>query len=179
MVMESVLLRVSEWAIPLFLIFVPLYALLRKVDVYAAFCEGAAEGVALLLKMLPFLLAMLVAIEVFRASGAMDILLGWFAPLAEVVGLPTEILPLAMLRSLSGSGALAMTAEIIEEHGADSFLARLAATMQGSTDTTFYVLTVYFGSVGVVRYRHALVVGLLADLAAFAAAFVLCSLAWG
>jgi spore maturation protein B len=122
---------------------------------------------------------MLMAIEVFRVSGAMDILLGWLEPFVGVIGLPAEILPLAMLRSLSGSGALAMTAEVIEEYGADSFLGRLAATMQGSTDTTFYVLTVYFGSVGVVRYRHALAVGLLADLAAFFAAFVLCSLAWG
>lgn len=166
------------WLIPLGLVLIPLYALLKKVDVYSVFCQGAAEGIALVVKILPFILGMLVALEVFRASGAMAILLGWLEKPAALLGLPPDILPLAMLRSLSGGGALAMTTDLISEHGADSFVGRLAAAMQGSTDTTLYVLTVYFGSVGIMRQRHALAVGLLADLAAFLAAYFLCRLAF-
>ncbi len=177
--MAEVLGRAVAWLIPLLLVLLPLYALYKRVDVYAAFCGGAAEGLALLLKILPNLLAMLVAIEVFKASGALDMLLGWLTPIAQALGIPADILPLAFLRSLSGSGALAMTAQLVDEFGADSFIGRLAATMQGSTDTTLYVLAVYFGAVGVTRSRHALAVGLLADAAAFIAAFWLCRLVWG
>ena len=174
--MGAGLLALSQWAIPVFLIFAPFYALFKGVDVYNVFCDGAARGLRLLVQILPFLLGMLMAIEVFSASGAMQLALSWAQPLTDRLGLPADILPLAVLRSLSGSGALAWCAQIIEAHGADSFPGRLAATMQGSTDTTFYVLTVYFSSVGVLHHRHALAVGLLADLAAFAAAFVLCTL---
>lgn len=170
------MLMVSQWAVPILLMLAPLYALFKGVDVYNVFCEGASRGLRLLLQILPFLLGMLVAIEVFCASGAMEMLLGWLQPCLSQFGLPADILPLAALRSLSGSGALAWCAQIIETYGADSFIGRLAATMQGSTDTTFYVLTVYFGSVGVLRHRHALIVGLLADFAAFGAAFWLCSI---
>lgn len=169
----------SAWVIPICLILAPLYAMYKGVDVYGVFCKGAAQGLAVLLQILPFLLGMLVAIEVFSASGAMGAVIGLFQPVIGALGLPAEVLPLAVLRSLSGSGALAFCAQIMEEYGPDSFIGRLAATMQGSTDTTFYVLTVYFGSVGIMRYRHALLVGIIADLAAFTAAFVLCSLVWG
>lgn len=106
-------------------------------------------------------------------------LLAWLTPLAQALGIPADILPLSLLRSLSGSGALAMTSQLIDKFGADSFVGRLASTMQGSTDTTLYVLAVYFGAVGVTRSRHALAVGLLADVAAFIAAFWLCRLVWG
>ena len=174
--MSAAVLALSQWAIPVFLIFAPLYALFKGVDVYNVFCDGAAKGIRLLVQILPFLLGMLVAIEVFNASGAMQLALAQLQPICNRFGLPADILPLAVLRSLSGSGALAWYAQIIETNGPDSFIGRLAATMQGSTDTTFYVLTVYFGSVGVLHHRHALVVGLLADLAAFAAAFFLCTL---
>lgn len=167
------------WLIPLMLVLLPLYALYKRVDVYAVFCSGAAEGLALLIKILPNLLAMLVAIEVFKSSGALDMLLAWLTPLAQSLGIPADILPLSLLRSLSGSGALAMTSQLIDKFGADSFVGRLASTMQGSTDTTLYVLAVYFGAVGVTRSRHALAVGLLADVAAFIAAFGLCRLVWG
>lgn len=172
----SAVLLLSQWTVPVLLLFAPLYALWRGVDVYNVFCEGAAKGLRLLCQILPFLLGMLVAIEVFSASGAMQLILARLQPLCDALNLPADILPLAVLRSLSGSGALAWCAQIIDANGPDSFIGRLAATMQGSTDTTFYVLTVYFGSVGVLRHRHALLVGLLADLAAFAAAFTLCSL---
>ena len=167
------------WLIPLLLVLLPLYALYKRVDVYAVFCSGAAEGLALLIKILPNLLAMLVAIEVFKSSGALDMLLAWLTPLAQALGIPADILPLSLLRSLSGSGALAMTSQLIDKFGADSFVGRLASTMQGSTDTTLYVLAVYFGAVGVTRSRHALAVGLLADVAAFIGALWLCRLVWG
>lgn len=173
------LAELTAWLIPLSLVLIPLYALLKKVDVYSVFCQGAAEGIALVVKILPFVLGMLVAIEVFQASGAMAVFMGWLQKPAEALGLPPEILPLALLRSCSGSGALAMTGELISENGADSFIGRLAAAMQGSTDTTLYVLTVYFGSVGILRQRYAVAVGLLADAAAFLAAFFLCRLFFG
>ncbi len=177
--MTEWLLRVSEWAIPLMLVLVPLYALLRRVEVYSVFCQGASEGLRVLLQILPGLLGMLVAVEGFRSSGAMDIAAGWLAPLLDRLGVPPEVLPLALIRSFSGSGALAYSAGLIEEYGADSFIGRLAAVMQGSTDTTFYVLAVYFGSVGIMRYRHAVGAGLLADLAAFVCSFWLTVLVWG
>lgn len=170
--------EVMNWAVPLILVLVPLYALLKGVDVYAVFCAGAAEGLALLVKILPFMLGMLVAIEVFRVGGALDVLLRILARPAEWLGIPAEILPLGLVRSISGSGALAMTADIIAMHGADSFIGRVAAAMQGSTDTTLYVLAVYFGAAGVLRGRHALAVGLLADFAAFVTAFWLCRLVY-
>lgn len=177
--MAELLAGLADCMLPLLLVLLPLYALLKRVDVYGVFCAGAAEGLALLLKILPNLLAMLVAIEVCQSSGALAMLLDWLEPAARALGLPADILPLALLRSLSGSGALAMTAELIENFGADSFIGRLAATMQGSTDTTLYVLAVYFGAVGVTRSRHALAVGLIADAAAFLAAFWLCRLVFG
>lgn len=177
--MLSGLTAVSEWAIPVCLILTPIYALYKDVDIYTVFCNGSVQGLRVLLQILPFLLGTLMAIEVFSASGAMGILFDCIRPLVSALGLPAEVLPLAVLRSLSGSGALATCAQIIETYGPDSFIGRLAATMQGSTDTTFYVLTVYFGSVGITRYRHALTVGIIADLAAFAAAFTLCFLLWG
>lgn len=166
----------SAWLVPLMLVLIPFYALLKGVDVYSVFCRGAADGIKLVLKILPYILAMLVAIEVFCASGAMDILLDFLAKPAARLGLPAEILPLGLLRSISGSGAMAMAAQLMAEHGADSFIGRVAAAMQGSTDTTLYVLAVYFGAAGITRQRHALPVGLLADAAAFVAAFLLCRL---
>ena len=177
--MTDMLLGLADWAIPLVLIVVPLYALMRGVEVYSVFCRGATEGMQLLLQILPGLLGMLVAVEGFRAGGAMDIAAAWLAPLLDRLGIPADVLPLALIRSFSGSGALGYTAGLIEEFGADSYIGRLAAVMQGSTDTTFYVLAVYFGSVGVMRYRYAVAAGLLADLTAFLCSFWLVSLVWG
>ncbi len=111
--MAEIVLELSQWAIPLFLILAPLYALFKGVDVYNVFCEGAAKGFALLVQILPFLLGMLIAIEVFSASGAMQLVLGWLEPWANRLGLPPDILPLAVLRSLSGSGALALCSQIL------------------------------------------------------------------
>lgn len=168
--------QLSLYAVPLVLLFIPLYALLRGVAVYDRFVEGAAEGMGLTLKILPYLVGMMVAIAVFRASGAFEALGRLLAPVCGFFGVPVDVLPLALMRPLSGSGALAITADIIQTHGPDSFTGRLASVMQGSTDTTFYLLAVYFGSVNIKKYRYALTVGLSADLVSFIAAFIACKL---
>jgi spore maturation protein B len=174
-----ILAEISRWAIPLLLFFIPFYAYLKKVSVYEVFVEGAQEGITTAVKILPFLVGMLVAISVFRASGAMHYLIKFIYPITNFLGIPGETLPLAIMRPLSGSGALGITAELIQEHGPDSFIGRLASTMQGSTDTTFFVLTVYFGSVGIRKYRHGVFVGLTADITSFIASVIICHLFFG
>lgn len=168
--------QLSSYIVPLFLLFIPLFALSRGVSIFERFVSGAAEGIGVVLRIFPYLLGMLVAIAVFRASGAFTALANLLAPLCSLFGIPADVLPLAVMRPLSGSGALAITAEIITTHGPDSFTGRLASVMQGSTDTTFYLLAVYFGSVGIKKYRYALTVGLSADLVSFIAAFTVCQL---
>jgi spore maturation protein SpmA len=148
-------------------------ALLRKVNVYDAFIEGAQDGFSVATRVIPYLVAILVAIAVFRAAGVMDIILGGLHYVVAAIGLPTEwveAMPTAMMKPLSGSGARGMMVDAMETHGADSFVGRLVSTMQGSTDTTFYVLAVYFGSVGIKHTRHAVTCGLLADAAGITAA---------
>lgn len=171
----SILDAVSRWAIPLLLLLVPLWGILKKVPVYEAFVEGAEEGFMVGVKIIPFLVGMLVAISVFRASGALDVLSHACEPLLVRLGAPTEVLPLAFMRPLSGSGVLGMATELMKTFGPDSFIGRLASTMQGSTDTTFYVLTVYFGSVGVSRYRYSIITGLLADITGLIASIYICN----
>ncbi len=169
----------SRWAIPAVVCFIPLYGFLRGVKVYEAFVEGAEEGLELAVKIVPFMVAILVAMGVFRASGAMDLVVVILKPLLTFFGVPGEILPLAIIRPLSGGGALGITAELIRTFGPDSFIGRLASTMQGSTDTTFYVLTLYFGSVGIKNPRHALSVGLIGDFTGFIASLVIVRLVFG
>lgn len=177
--MTDFILEVSRWAIPLVLFLIPLYGYLRGVPVYETFVAGAEDGFKVAIKIIPFLVGMLVAIGVFRASGAMDLFARALNPILHLVGVPGEILPLAAMRPLSGGGALGIAAELIGSYGPDSFIGRLASVMQGSTDTTFYVLTVYFGSVGVRRYRYALALGLMADISSLIAAIVICNLMFG
>ncbi|ACA59708.1 spore maturation protein [Candidatus Desulforudis audaxviator] len=155
---------VSKWAIPVFLAVVLIAGAIRGVRVFEAFVEGAEQGFGMAVKIIPYLVAMVVAISVFRASGAMDCFVGLISPLLTFVGAPPEILPHALMRPLSGGAALGIATELIEKHGPDSFIGLLVSTMQGSTDTTFYILTLYFGAVGVKRYRYAVASGLTADL---------------
>ena len=169
----------SIWVVPLLIALVLLFALFRRVNVFDAFIEGAAEGFGVAVRLIPFLVGMLVAIGLFRDSGAMDLLVSMLTPFFSLIRVPPEILPLAFMRPISGSCALAMTTEILRAHGPDSFLGRIASTMQGSTDTTLYVLTVYFGAVGIRRVRHALAAGLLADLCGFIAAVAICRIVFG
>jgi spore maturation protein B len=170
---------VSSWAIPMVLLFIPLIGLLKGVKLYESFVTGAEQGFFTAVKIIPFMVAMLVAIGVFRASGAMDLLVKAVSPFFNVMRIPPEVLPLAIMRPLSGGGALGIATEIIHTYGPDSFIGRLASTMQGSTDTTFYVLTVYFGAVGIKKYKYALSLGLIADLTTLIAAVFITNLMFG
>lgn len=170
---------ISLWFIPVLIGFILLYATMKKVPTYETFVEGGKEGIKMAVSIIPFLVGMMVAISIFRASGALDYMVDFIRPGLEKVGIPADIIPLAIIRPISGNAALGMTSDLIATHGPDSFIGRLASTLQGSTDTTFYVLTVYFGAVGIKKMGDALKVGLLADLAGFIAAIVVVTLMFG
>jgi spore maturation protein B len=172
---RSALDALSLWAMPVLLVLIPLVGILRGVKVYDVFIEGAKEGFEVAIKIIPFLVGILVAIGMFRGSGAMDLVTAALRPLVAPVGFPPELVPLAILRSLTGSGSLAFATDLIKTHGADSLIARMAATMYGSSETTFYVLAVYFGAVGVRRTRHAVPAALIADLVAAIATVAVCA----
>ncbi|MGE5652803.1 MAG: spore maturation protein [Bacillota bacterium] len=163
---------ISVWAVPFLVFFIPIYAYFRGVRVYEVFLDGAKEGFQTAIRLIPALVGMLTVIGIFRASGALDSLSRVLAPLLNPLGIPAEILPLALLRPLSAGGALGYAANIINIHGPDSYLGYLASVVQGSMETTFYVITVYFGAVGVSRVRHSIWAGLAGDLAGFIAALV-------
>ncbi|UTR09573.1 spore maturation protein [Evansella sp. LMS18] len=167
---------VSVWLIPLIIATVLVAGTLKRVPTYETFVEGAKEGVKMSFSIIPYLVGMMVAISVFRESGAMEFFVSLFRPVLEMAGVPAEIVPLALIRPLSGTGALGMTSDLIATHGPDSFIGRLASTMQGSTDTTFYVLTVYFGAVGIKKMGDALKVGLIADVIGITASIIIVSL---
>ena len=177
--LRSVLEALSIWAIPLVVAGVPLFALTRKVKVYPVFVEGAKEGFQVAVRVIPPLVAVVVALGMLRASGAMDGLATLLAPLTSRIGIPASVLPMVLVRPLSGGAALGVVADVLRSDGADSYAGRLASVMAGSTETTFYVLAVYFGAAGITRYRHALPAALLADLAGMAAAVVVVRLLFG
>ncbi len=154
----------SVWIMPTLIFGMILVGVVRGVPVYESFIEGAKEGFGLGIMIIPYLIAILSAIGMFRASGGLEMVVQWIEPVTSMINLPGEVLPLALLRPLSGSGAFGITAELVQTYGPDSYIGNLASTMNGSTETTFYVLAVYFGSVGVHRYRHALWAGLAADI---------------
>jgi spore maturation protein SpmA len=166
----------SPIAVPFVLIFFPLYAFARGVSIYSEFIEGAKEGFQTALRIIPYLVAMLVAIAVFRESGALDFLILLLSPIFGVLQIPREMLPMVLMRPLSGSGSLAVLSDMIKQFGPNSLLTYTAATIYGSSETTFYVVAVYFGSVGITRIRHAIFAGLLADLAGAVAAVFVCKL---
>ncbi|MHB9039472.1 MAG: spore maturation protein, partial [Melioribacteraceae bacterium] len=152
-------------AIPLIIISFVLFGVLKKVKIYEVFVEGAKEGFNVALRIIPYLVAMLVAIGIFRAGGAMEFLMIILSPATNLIGFPPEALPMALMRPLSGSGSLGIMSEVMSIHGPDSFIGILVSTIMGSTETTFYVLALYFGSVSIKRTRHAVAVGILADIA--------------
>ena len=154
----------------------------KKVNVYDAFVEGAKEGFSTAVRIIPYLVAILVAIGVFRASGAMDYLIGGVESLVKLCGINSDFvggLPTAIMKPLSGSGARGLMVDAMTTYGADSFVGRLACIFQGSTDTTFYILAVYFGSVGIAKTRHAVPCGLIADVAGIISAIFICYLFFG
>jgi spore maturation protein B len=157
---------ISYFVIPLMLVGFPLYGLYRRVAVYEAFVEGAKEGFSVAVRIIPYLVAFLFAIGMFRASGAMDFLTDALRPVLALVGFPAEVLPMAIIRPLTGSGSAGLVAEMIGTYGEDSIFVKMVAVMFGSTETTFYVVAVYFGAVSIKKTRHAVPAGLTADFAA-------------
>ncbi|XJZ26090.1 spore maturation protein [Bacillota bacterium Lsc_1132] len=175
----GILSFVSLAFIPVLIGFILIYGTFKRVPTYETFVEGGKEGIKIAISIIPFLVGMLVAISVFRASGALDALMNWIRPATDWMGIPAEIVPLAFIRPISGTAALGMTSDLIAVHGPDSFIGRLVSVLQGSTDTTFYVLTVYFGAVGVKKMSDALKVGLLADIVGIAASIAVVAIIFG
>jgi len=170
---------ISLTFIPLLIGFILLYGTLKRVPTYESFVEGGKEGIKIAVSIIPFLVGMLVAISIFRASGALDALMNWIRPLMKTMGVPAEIVPLLIIRPISGTAALGMTSDLIAVNGPDSFIGRLASVLQGSTDTTFYVLTVYFGAVGIKKMGDALKVGLLADVVGIIVSIIIVAFIFG
>lgn len=162
--LKELFMFLSVAAIPLLILFIASYGAYKKVPVYEVFVSGAKQGFGVGVRIIPYLVAMLVAVGMFRASGAIELLAEWLAPLLSYIGMPADLIPLAIVRSLSGSGALGILGEIATTNGGDAYVTKLAAIMTGSSETTFYVLALYFGSVGVTKFRHALIAGVLADI---------------
>jgi spore maturation protein B len=157
---------VSYFVIPLMLVGFPLYGLFKRVPVYESFVTGAREGFQVAVRIIPYLVAILFAVAMFRASGAMDALTAALSPILGPLGFPPEVLPMAIVRPLTGSGSAAIVVDMINRYGEDSIFVKMAAVMFGSTETTFYVIAVYFGAINIRKTRHAVPAGLIADIAA-------------
>lgn len=172
---------ISPWIIPGLTVALLGFGVAKKIRVYEAFVEGAKDGFNVAIRIIPYLVAILVAVGMFRSSGALEVFISGIAPVTALFGMPAEALPMALLRPLSGSGAYGVLASIIQDPniGPDSYAGYLVSTLQGSTETTFYVLAVYFGAVQIRRIRYALVAALCADAAGIAAAVFICSLLYG
>ena len=169
----------SYWMLPALVAIFVLYGWVRHVHVYESLVEGAKEGFQVALRIIPFLVAILVVIGMFRASGGLELIVGASAPLTGLLGMPAEALPMALLRPLSGSGALGVAADAMTEHGPDSLIGYMVSTYQGSTETTFYTLAVYFGAIGVKTTRHTVPACLLADVTGILAATFIVNLMFG
>lgn len=170
---------VSKLSIPLMLSLFPLYAALRRVKVYEEFVDGAKEGFEVAIKIIPYLVAILVAVGMFRAAGGIDLLSQWLGPAMRALRFPPDLLPMVLMRPLSGSGTLGLFTELVRHLGPDNLVTRMAGTIFGSSETTFYVLAVYFGSVAVKRARYAVIAGLTADLVSVIASVIVCRLVLG
>ena len=167
---KEIINLISLWALPAIILFILTIAIIRKVPIYEAFVDGAKDGVKVSFNIIPYLVAIIVAVSMLRASGVIDALAGIMAEMLTKIHLPADILPLTIVRSLSGSAALGVFSDIISNNDINSYTSKLAAIMMGSSETTFYVLTVYFGAVGIKKYRYALLTGLCADFIGIVAA---------
>jgi spore maturation protein B len=176
---RSVVTVLSYFVIPLLVVGFPIYGLIKGVPVYEVFVEGAKEGFEIAVLIIPYVVAILFAIEMFEQSGAMDFLIGLLDPVLGLIGVPAEVLPMAIIRPLTGSGSVGVVQSMINEYGEDSILVKMVATMFGSTETTFYVIAVYFGAVGIKRERHAVPAGLLADATGVLASVYVVKLLFG
>lgn len=174
--MNSLLNLISLWALPVILITILTCGLIKKVPIYEEFTDGAKDGFKVAVKIIPYLVAIIVGISMFRASGTIEMISSYAAPILTKLNIPSDTLPLMIVRSLSGSGALGIFSDIANSAGPDAYSTKLAAIMLGSSETTFYVLAVYFGAIGITKIRYALILGLLADFIGIAAAVLVCNL---
>ncbi|MCK4259360.1 MAG: spore maturation protein [Halanaerobiales bacterium] len=174
--MMQIIQTISVWAIPVILFIIPVYGFIKGVDVYDTFVEGAKDGFWTVVKIIPYLVAMMVTINILRASGTLDLIAKGVEPILNFFQIPKDIFPLVILRPLSGSGSLAFVNSIFQEAGPDSLLGKMASTIMGSSETTFYVVAVYFGAVGIKDSRYAIPIGLIADIAGFLGAVYICNL---
>ena len=170
---------ISKIVIPLFVLFIIFYGVKKRVNVYDSFLEGAKEGLIMVFHITPTIMAMVFAVNLFLDSNFLDWFLGFLKPLFDLANLPIDILPMALLRPISGTASLAIMNDIFATFGPDSYIGRLASTLQGCTDTTIYVLALYFGSIKVIKTRYSLPVGLFADLMGIIAAFVIAFIFFG
>ena len=174
MIFKAVIEAISAWAIPVVIVVIVAVGFFRKIKVYEVFVEGAKEGFEIAIKIIPFLVAILVAVGMFRGAGGIDMLVKLISPVTNLFGYPAEMLPMAIMRPLSGSGSLGIMSELIKTHGPESFIGRLASTTMGSTETTFYIIAVYFGSVAIRKHRHTVPACLVADAVGISMAYVIC-----
>ncbi len=165
-VLRTIIDIVSVFVLPALIVGFPIYGLIKKVPVYEEFVEGAKGGFSVAVTIIPYLVAILFAIGMFRASGAMEFMTEGIRPVLGLIGVPPEVLPMMIFRPLSGSGSAGIVLDMIQQFGEDSIFVKMAATMFGSTETTFYVIAVYFGAVNVKKTRHAVAAGLIADFTA-------------
>ncbi len=172
--MREFLSLLSIWILPVIISFIIIYGVIKKVPCYETFVEGAKNGLFVSIKILPYLVAIIVSVSMFRASGAIELLSEKLFGILAHIKVPAETLPLMLTRSLSGSATLGIFSDIVNSTGADSYAAKLSAVITGSSETTFYVLAVYFGAIGIKKIKYALIVGLLADLFGIFAAIFVC-----
>lgn len=168
--------KISSLIIPIMVLSVVIYGIYKKVNIYDVFIEGAKESFEMIFTIFPYLLGMMLAINLFLHSNILSNLSNLISPLLDLIGVPFDIVPMAIMRPISGNSSLAILNNIFLKYGPDSFIGRLASTIQGSTDTTFYVLTLYFGSVGIKKIRYALIAGLFADLIGIIASIMIVKL---
>jgi spore maturation protein B len=173
------MIYISLYAVPVLFLLILGIGLYKDVKVYDAFVEGAKEGITTIVNILPPLVGLMTAVGVFRASGALDLIIFILAPVASFLGIPAETMPLALLRPVSGSASLALVADILKAYGPDSYIGRVASTMMGSTETIFYTLTVYYGSVGIKNIRYTLAAALVADGVSVLASAWICAMVFG
>lgn len=169
-------MNIGNIIIPIIIISIITYGMLKGVKVYECFIEGAKDGITICFKIFPYLLAMILAVTVLRESKALDYIIGLVNPIVKYIGLPGEVVPLVLIKPLSGSGALGVFTDILNNYGADSYIGRIASTIMGSTETIFYTLTVYFGAVGIKKIRHTLWAAIIADLTAIVMAVIVVTL---
>ncbi len=172
--MSKILNIISLWALPVLLLWILIAGMIKKVPIYEEFTDGAKDGFKVAVNIIPYLVAIIVGISMLRASGAIDMLAQILTPILTKIHFPADVLPLTIVRSLSGSAALGVFSDIANSLGPDNYATKLAAVMVGSSETTFYVLAVYFGAVKISKYRYSLFVGLLADLIGIIAAIFVC-----